>query len=117
VKYGNEWGGWCSNPILDPYGFGMWRTIRQGWPSVSSHILSEVGDGTRVKFWQDRWSGRVLLLFATSLFWICHNKEGKCGGFNAVHQWGSSLGSTLCTGHTRLGIGVHYDFHGYHLWF
>ena len=91
VKSGNEWGGWCSNPVLDPYGFGMWRTIRQGWPSVSSHILYEVGDGTRVTFWQDQWSGRVLLLFATSLFWICHNKEASVADLmqftNGVLHW------------------------------
>ena len=30
VKYGSEWGGWCSDPVYDPYGVGMWRTIRQG---------------------------------------------------------------------------------------
>ena len=47
VKYGSEWGGWCSDPVYDPYGVGMWRTIRQGWSSMSSHILYEVGDGTR----------------------------------------------------------------------
>ena len=46
--YGSELlgGGECTNPVLDPYGVSIWRTIRQSWPSVSRHILYEVRDGT-----------------------------------------------------------------------
>ena len=33
-------------------GVGLWKNISQGWP-FSHYILFEIGDGLRVKFWQD----------------------------------------------------------------
>ena len=54
-------GGWCSRPVNGPYGIGLWKFISQGWSSFSSHILFDIGDGSRVKFWQDRWCGESSL--------------------------------------------------------
>ena len=28
------------------------ENISQGWPSFSHHIIYDIGNGTRVKFWQ-----------------------------------------------------------------
>ena len=33
VKYGSEWGGWCTKGVLEPYVVSLWRSIRQGWPT------------------------------------------------------------------------------------
>ena len=57
VKYGCVWGGWCTGPVSGPYDVGLWKNISQGLPSFSHYILFEIGDGSRVKFWQDCWYG------------------------------------------------------------
>ena len=41
--------------VSGPYGVGFWKNISRGWPSISSYIMYDVGDGSRVKFWQDHW--------------------------------------------------------------
>ena len=80
MKYGCEWGDWCTSSVSGPYGVSLWKNIRRGWLSLSLYILYDVGDGLRVKFWQDWWCGetspvvcypelfsvveRLLLLFA-----------------------------------------------------
>ena len=51
VKYGCGWGGWCTMSVNGPYGVGLWKNISHGWPSFSLHILYEIGDGSRMKFW------------------------------------------------------------------
>ena len=52
VKYGCVWGGWCTRSVNGPYGVGLRKNISRGWPSFSRHILYDIGDGSRVKFWQ-----------------------------------------------------------------
>ena len=47
VKYGSEWGGWCTRPINGPYGVVLWKNISQGWPSFSRLILYDIGMGPR----------------------------------------------------------------------
>ena len=45
---------------------------------MSSHILYEVGDGTRLKFWQDQWCGESSLAVCyPELFRICRNREAS----------------------------------------
>ena len=51
VKYGRGWGRWCTRPTNVPYGVGLWKNISRRWPSFSRHILYDIGDGSRVKFW------------------------------------------------------------------
>ena len=81
-KYGSLWGGWCSRPVNDPYGVGLWKYISQGWSSFSSHILFEIGDGSRVKFWYDRWCGESSLAVRyPTLFRFCRNKKASVAEF------------------------------------
>ena len=76
LKYGCLWGGWCSRSFNGPYGVALWKSISQGWPSFSHHILYDIGDGSRVKFWQDHWCGETLLVVSyPNLFRFCRNKE------------------------------------------
>ena len=78
MKYGCGWGGWCTRSINGPYGVGLWKSISQGWPSFSRHILYNIGDGSRVKFWKDRWCGESSLAFSyPNLFRFCKNKEAS----------------------------------------
>ena len=37
------------------YGVCMWTSIRSGWLNFSKFLRYDVGDGTRVKFWDDMW--------------------------------------------------------------
>ena len=76
VKYDSEWGGWCTRPVNGPYGVGLWKYISRGWPSFSRHILYDIGDGSRVKFWQDHWCGETsLVVSCPELFRVCRDKE------------------------------------------
>ena len=76
LKYGCLWGEWCSRSVNGPYGVALWKNISQDWPSFSHHILYDIGDGSRVKFWQDHWCGETLLVVSyPNLFRFCRNKE------------------------------------------
>jgi hypothetical protein len=57
AKYGSSWGDWCSKEVKEPYGVSLWKSIYQGWPSFSKYLFFLVGDGSRVRFWHDRWCG------------------------------------------------------------
>ena len=78
MKYGCVWGGWYTRAVIGPYGVGLWKNISQGWPSFSRHILYGIGDGSRVKFWQDRWCGETSLAVRyPDLFRFCRNKDAS----------------------------------------
>jgi hypothetical protein len=61
AKYGSSWGDWCSKEVKDSYGVSLWKSIYRGWPSFSKYLFFSVGDGTRVRFWHDRWCGSTPL--------------------------------------------------------
>ena len=45
---------------------------------LSRHIRYDIGDGSRVKFWQDRWCGETPLAVSyPELFKVCRNKEAS----------------------------------------
>ena len=50
VKYGCDWGGWCSSSFSGPYGVSLWKNIRTGWPSLSRFILYEIGVDQKCSF-------------------------------------------------------------------
>ena len=78
VKYGCRWGGWCSSFVLSPYGVSLWKNISWGWPSFSRYILYDIGDGSRVKFWHDRWCEETPLAVSyPELFRIFQDKEAS----------------------------------------
>ena len=41
--------------VSGAYGVCLWKFIRSGWLFFSKFIQYDVGDGTRVKFWDDVW--------------------------------------------------------------
>ena len=61
TKYGNDWEGWRTKEVSNPYGVSLWRTIRQGWPAFSKSIQFEVGVGDITKFWHHVWCGSCTL--------------------------------------------------------
>jgi hypothetical protein len=78
AKYGSLWGGWCSKSGTGSYGVSVWKFIRKGWDTFHSHCSFLVGDGQRVKFWQDWWCGdRALNAAFPELFTISQDKEAS----------------------------------------
>ena len=91
AKYGEEEGGWRSHVVRGSFGVGLWKAIRRGWDVIGDNLVYSVGNGTRVRFWKDKWCGDDPLctsfpsLFAISLIrrfgWrMCGAiVKGECG--------------------------------------
>ena len=78
AKYGNEWGGWCSHSMDDPYDVRIWKFIQQGLSNFSWFLHFDVGDGSRVRFWHDVRSDDCPLKVAfLELFSISRHKEAS----------------------------------------
>ena len=92
VKYGFDWGDWCSSSFSGLYGVSLWKNIRRGWHSLSRFIMYEIGDGSKVQFWLDRWRGTSSLTdLYPELFRICCSKEASAADLmrytNKVLHW------------------------------
>uniref|UniRef100_A0A2N9G874 Reverse transcriptase domain-containing protein n=1 Tax=Fagus sylvatica TaxID=28930 RepID=A0A2N9G874_FAGSY len=78
AKYGSLWGGWCSKEVKGSYGLCLWKSIRKEWETFSNHLYMQVGDGVRIRFWQDRWRGEEpLRLTFPKLFSIAREKDAS----------------------------------------
>jgi hypothetical protein len=53
AKFGSGWGGWCFMDPPGPHGVGLWKNIRRGWSLFCNHTKFEIGDGFKIKFWED----------------------------------------------------------------
>jgi hypothetical protein len=53
TKFGCAWGGWCSIDPFGTHGVGLGKNIRKGWRLFCSHTKLELGDGCKIKFWDD----------------------------------------------------------------
>ncbi|XP_059308767.1 uncharacterized protein LOC132059938 [Lycium ferocissimum] len=90
-KYG-ELNPWCSNVSSNPYGAGVWRTIRNLWPSLESNLNIKVGDGTKAKFWGDSCNNqRPLKDSFPDLYRICNNPEGAVNECWSDQGWNLSF--------------------------
>ena len=76
MKYGEGKGGWCTRVCRRAHGYGLWRSISEGWESFSKHLSFVVGDGSHILFWHDKWTGDVpFKIFYPQLFLCSANKE------------------------------------------
>ena len=85
---GGGWG-WCTRSVNGPYGVGLWKNIIRGWPFFSRHILYDIGDGSRVKFWQDRWCGETSLAVSYPDLFIDFTSSFGMSGFLGVCMLGN----------------------------
>jgi hypothetical protein len=69
-KYGSMEGGWMTKIPTRPYGVGLWKFIQSGWNTFARFLSFEVGDGSRIRFWNDVWCGVVGILLR-KLFRSC----------------------------------------------
>ena len=69
---------WCTKITSEPYGVGVWRTIRNLWPQMEGNVYIKVGNGNKTKFWKDGWIDQTSLreLFP-DLFLICENPDAR----------------------------------------
>ena len=76
MKYGNDWGDWCTKKVTCAYGVNLWRYISSGRLNFSNLLLYEVGDGSRVKFWKHVWCGdRTLQEAFPELYCLSRTKD------------------------------------------
>ena len=57
AKYVSDWGEWCSAMVSRQHGKGLWKGIWVYWDEFWKWIRFQVGNGDKVKFWTDKWSG------------------------------------------------------------
>ena len=75
-KYGSMEGGWMTKAPTGPYGVGLWKFIWNGWDKFSRLLTFDVGDGTRIRFWDDVWcNGEPLKLVFPELYRIARVKD------------------------------------------
>lgn len=105
-KYGERKHKWFSNIVSESYGSGVWKGIRRGWELFERHISFDIGDGSKIRFWKDRWSGELELwrLFP-SLFNLAVDKDCLVSSVLRVEE-GSGVESCVSEKPSRPGIGV-----------
>ena len=57
TKYGEDSGGWCTRVVRGTHGCGLWKNIRKGADNFFGHVVYAMGEGNRIRFWHDPWSG------------------------------------------------------------
>jgi hypothetical protein len=92
AKYGSVWGGWHIEAISGSHRVGLWKYICMGWQTFKSHIRFDLGEGSRIRFWDDVWCGnRPLKVAYPGLFNVASFKEASIAEnverFNGAIQW------------------------------
>ena len=91
-KFGEEEGGWSSRGVREGYGVGIWKEISKEGSLLLNNVSTSVGDGKRVRFWNDIWYRNNSLceafpsLFALAVCkdaWVanCWDSMGEEGGW------------------------------------
>ena len=78
LKYGMQDGGWFSNTPRGNYGVGLWKDICKEVIQIRQNCSIEMGNGCKVKFWEDVWCGEApLCSFFPSLYEVASSKGDK----------------------------------------
>ena len=77
-KFGESSGGWHTRDIRGSYGTSLWKDISKEWLFFYQNAVFVLGDGRRINFWRDAWSGAETLCNRfPNLFNIATNGEAK----------------------------------------
>ena len=81
-KYGDNGLGWYPSKPRGAYGQSLGRFIHKGWRRFFNHFSSEVGVGSSIFFWHDRWcqEGPLRDLFP-SLYVLVMNKDATIADY------------------------------------
>jgi hypothetical protein len=75
AKYGVEGGGWITKPSRDRHGCGLWKSIVRGWDDFRRYTSFEVGLGSKVLFWHDKWCTELPLKDVYPVLFACSNNK------------------------------------------
>ena len=80
LKYRLEEGGWFSLEPKGSFGVGLWKDIKSEAQQLKQECIFILGDGERIRFWEDKWCGGNLLcdMFPTS-YAVANSKGAKVG--------------------------------------
>jgi hypothetical protein len=96
AKFGSVRGGWCSLAPTGPYGVGLWKNIRRGWSLLYSLTRFDLGDGSKIRFWDNVWCGESPLKVAFPvLFDIA--REKNVNFIHVAHDWGLVIVASFLT--------------------
>ena len=71
-------GGWSTKVCRRAHGCGLWRSIHERWESFSKHLSFVVGEGTRIRFWHDRWISDNTLKSLYPELYMCSAAKDAC---------------------------------------
>lgn len=87
AKHG-EMNHWCSKVSSAPYGVGLWKGINKLWSTFAQNIHFEVGNGTYIRFWKDKWLGNSTLQVAfPNLFTIVQDPNAVIAAYREGVNW------------------------------
>uniref|UniRef100_A0A2N9F1I0 Reverse transcriptase domain-containing protein n=1 Tax=Fagus sylvatica TaxID=28930 RepID=A0A2N9F1I0_FAGSY len=75
AKYGLVGGGWITQPSRDRHGCCLWKSIVMGWDDFRRYTTFEVGLGSKVLFWHDRWCIDLPLKDVYPVLYACSNNK------------------------------------------
>jgi hypothetical protein len=78
AKFGSSWGGWSSIASSGPHGVGLWKNIRKGWSSFVSFTRFKLGNGSKIRFWDDVWCGELALKEAFPILYGLSGDRDAC---------------------------------------
>ena len=78
MKYGTEEGGWFPRTPRGNAGLGLWKGINAKAAKLKQDYVFKLGEGKRIRFWEDVWCGEVsLCAFFPTLYNIARTKGAK----------------------------------------
>ena len=94
LRYGMEEGGWFSNSPRGSFGVGLWKDIDKEVIQIRHNCSFEVGNGRKVRFWEDVWCSEAPL----------------CSSFPSLYEVASSKGDMLADLWETNGTGGGWNF-------
>lgn len=83
---------WITKTNNNPYGVGVWRSIRNQWPKLwgSSKIL--LGNVRKTSFWHDVWVGQQTLKPQFPIIYnLSQQKWATVFDISDIHDWNLSF--------------------------
>ena len=78
TKYGSQNGGWFTSYPRGSYGVSVWKSIAKETEHLKKDCVFKLGDGRKIRFWEDTWCGRQALCDAfPSLYSTTGSKGAK----------------------------------------
>ena len=97
LKYGAEDGGCFPSNPKGCHGVGLWKEICKEALFLRNHCSVKIGDGSKVRFWEDWWCGEAPLCSSfPSLYRLANSKGAKVAEFwvasGSGEGWNFSFG-------------------------